>query len=701
MLLTSISLGALIAYAHAAERPLSPRDAGSLQLSTNVLTLRKSSLTPGSSAALQNHLASNGTAPLITTAYGSGYAATVTFEGTDLLLLVDTGSSDTWIASKDFNCVNRRGIEFSQSYCSFGPLFIGTFAAGPIPDQNFNVSYGSGEFVVGETGLMNISIAGIAIAQQEIALIDSAYWLGDNTTTGIVGLAYEALTSSYKGDDPTQDNPDSDLVEYSPIVQTALDRSLFSVFSMALERGNDTVGGYLALGGLPPVDFNHTFVSATVEMTNLATVGRAGVAYSYYTIRPNGFSLSGGLLDRLRLPFWKAFSATTFPVIVDSGTTLNYLPYSLAQRINALYDPPARFNSYVGVFETECDAKAPDLSVRINGTDFVMNKLDLIITTEAGQDPDTGLCITAIQPSNGPYILGDVFLKNVVAVFDVGDTLIIHDVNAAATEQFIKELGNVTAARDVREVAEKSEIIVTALPEPQHVRQVFQKILEPATLLESPAVKQKRLFIDTSTIDPDTSAEVAESARSSGLGDFIDAPMSGGVVGASAGTLTFMIGAPDELVGRAENVLKLMGRRVVHLGPQTSGLKGKLANNYLLALNNVATCEAMNMGVKWGLDPKKLADMINTATGKCWPSEINNPVPGVIENSPASRGYDGGFGTSLMLKDLKLALLAATKADVVPQLGAYAKEIYTAVEADEKCKGKDFSVVYRYIGGRE
>lgn len=181
----------------------------------------------------------------------------------------------------------------------------------------------------------------------------------------------------------------------------------------------------------------------------------------------------------------------------------------------------------------------------------------------------------------------------------------------------------------------------------------------------------------------------------------MDAPMSGGVVGATAGTLTFMLGAPDNLVDRVEGVLKLIGKRVVHLGPQTSGLKGKLANNYLLALNNVATCEAMNMGVQWGLDPKKLADMINTATGKCWPSEVNNPVPGVIETAPASRDYQGGFGTALMLKDLKLALLAASDAGIVPQLGAHAKDIYTAVQADERCKNKDFSVVYRYIGGKE
>ena len=226
-------------------------------------------------------------------------------------------------------------------------------------------------------------------------------------------------------------------------------------------------------------------------------------------------------------------------------------------------------------------------------------------------------------------------------------------------------------------------------------------MLKPSTLRTEAPNTQERLFIDCSTIDPKSSAEVANATHSSGGGKFIDAPMSGGVVGAAAGKLTFMIGAPPELVDRATEILSLMGKRVVHLGPQTSGLKGKLANNYLLALNNIATCEAMNMGIKWGLDAVTLADMINSATGKCWPSEANNPVPGVVEGAPAGKDYVGGFGTALMLKDLNLAITTCAQADVVPRLGVYAKEIYAAVEGDEKCKGRDFSVVYRYLGGQE
>lgn len=173
--------------------------------------------------------------------------------------------------------------------------------------------------------------------------------------------------------------------------------------------------------------------------------------------------------------------------------------------------------------------------------------------------------------------------------------------------------------------------------------------------------------------------------------------MSGGVVGATAGTLTFMLGAPDALVSRVESVLQMMGKKTLHCGVQGAGLSGKLANNYLLAINNIATAEAMNLGIKWGLDPKTLGNLINISTGKCWPSEINNPVQGVVEGAPASRNYDGGFGLSLMKKDLSLAILAAAEVGARLELGDRAGEVYAAAEQQDDCKGKDFSVVYKYI----
>ena len=135
------------------------------------------------------------------------------------------------------------------------------------------------------------------------------------------------------------------------------------------------------------------------------------------------------------------------------------------------------------------------------------------------------------------------------------------------------------------------------------------------------------------------------------------------------------------------------------MGPQGTGLSGKLANNYALAINNIGAAEAMNLGIRWGIEPKALADLLNSATGRSWPTEINNPVPGVQENSPSSRDYDGGFGVQLMRKDLKLAVTAAREAGAELMLAQKATEVYEG--AAEKFKGKDFSVVYRYIGGKE
>lgn len=239
--------------------------------------------------------------------------------------------------------------------------------------------------------------------------------------------------------------------------------------------------------------------------------------------------------------------------------------------------------------------------------------------------------------------------------------------------------------------------IITALPEPQHVKSVFDTIL--ASSLPKPPTESSRLFIDCSTIDPATSRDVAKSVKDKTGDDFVDAPMSGGVVGASAGTLTFMVGADKELISRIEPILLLMGKKVWHMGIQGTGLSGKLANNYALAINNIAAAEAFNLGIRWGIDAKALADLLNSATGKSWPSEVNPPVPGVKEGSPSSKDYAGGFGVSLMNKDLRLAMKAAKEADAKLVLADVAKSVYDATEKDHK--GKDFSVVYRWLGGKE
>lgn len=173
--------------------------------------------------------------------------------------------------------------------------------------------------------------------------------------------------------------------------------------------------------------------------------------------------------------------------------------------------------------------------------------------------------------------------------------------------------------------------------------------------------------------------------------------MSGGVVGARAGTLSFMVGGSEASFAAALPTLQTMGRKIIHCGEQGTGLSAKLANNYLLAINNLATAEAMNFGIRAGLRPSTLAEIINGATGRNWACEVNNPVPGVVAAAPASRDYKGGFATGLMNKDLTLAIAAArgVQADL-PLAGVVAK-LYGALTADPEYAGLDFSVIYKYL----
>ncbi|KAI6778482.1 3-hydroxyisobutyrate dehydrogenase-like protein [Emericellopsis cladophorae] len=297
--------------------------------------------------------------------------------------------------------------------------------------------------------------------------------------------------------------------------------------------------------------------------------------------------------------------------------------------------------------------------------------------------------------------MGYQMAKNLQSKLQPGDRISIFDVNPQSMQGLEAEMkaasqgAAVELAASAFDASKDADTVVTCLPEPQHVKGVFDSILVASLPTKD------RVFIDCSTIDPSTSHEVAKAVSAAGQGQFVDAPMSGGVVGATAGTLTFMLGAAEKLIPRVESTLLHMGRKVLHCGEQGAGLSAKLANNYLLALNNIATAEAMNLGMKWGLDPKKLAGVINVSTGRCWPSEINNPVKGVVETAPAGRDYRGGFGISLMKKDLRLAMVAAKEAGAEMKLADKAFEVYEDAEKKEECAGRDFSVVYRYLGGKE
>lgn len=230
------------------------------------------------------------------------------------------------------------------------------------------------------------------------------------------------------------------------------------------------------------------------------------------------------------------------------------------------------------------------------------------------------------------------------------------------------------------------------------MKSVFHDILGSSLPLSA----SERIFIDCSTIDPSSSREVANTVHSKSQGHFFDAPMSGGVVGARAATLTFMLGASpssSHLLERASTILQFMGSKVLHMGDQGMGLSGKLANNYLLALNNISTAEAMNLGLRWGLNPVKLGQLINCSSGRCWSSEINNPVAGISPGAPAANDFEGGFGVGLMQKDLRLAMEEAGRVGAKLEMADKAAEVYDKVAA--RYPSKDHAVVYRWLGETE
>ncbi|KAL9633183.1 MAG: hypothetical protein Q9164_004855 [Protoblastenia rupestris] len=299
--------------------------------------------------------------------------------------------------------------------------------------------------------------------------------------------------------------------------------------------------------------------------------------------------------------------------------------------------------------------------------------------------------------------------KNLRAKLPPNDTLYIYDKNKEATSKFLQEVGIAAGSAGAGERGMNIEIALCArdvaenLPEPSHVKTVFHMMLHPPlpSITFSEPNTNERLFIDCSTIDPTSSREIANAVHSSASGRFVDAPVSGGVMGAKAGTLTFMFGAHTKHGGlikyRVRPLLEMMGTKVLHLGGQGAGLSAKLANNYLLAISNIATAEAMNLGQRCGLDPKILGELINGSSGRCWSSEVNNPVAGVTPGAPAEREYEGGFGVGLMKKDLGLAMEEAERVNARTDLGEKAAQIYDAVNAAEP--GKDFSVVYKWLGG--
>ncbi|KAL8704716.1 MAG: hypothetical protein Q9201_002140 [Fulgogasparrea decipioides] len=332
------------------------------------------------------------------------YFTNITFGTESFEAVVDTGSSDTWLAQKGFRCADvQTRVPLPEDQCHFGNLYTSSPTFKQIPGQNFNIRYGDGEALTGIVGTEDVTLAGITVKNQEIALINYAAWKGDNSSSGVIGLAFPGITSAFNGSDPAFDTA-ADELDYSPLFTSMYtQRRVAPVFSLAINRGEES-GGLLALGGLPPVKHDEYFASTPIEQSVARPGNAAKPEYQYYTISVQGIKY-GNTSEKAELR-----------ADVDSGTSLVFLPSKTASRINRLFDPPGRYDASTGEYAVDCKAKAPRFGILIGGHTFFVNRRDLIIKTQ------TGGCITGITNSilGRPAVLGDVFLKNVLAVFDVG-----------------------------------------------------------------------------------------------------------------------------------------------------------------------------------------------------------------------------------------------------------------------------------------
>lgn len=257
-----------------------------------------------------------------------------------------------------------------------------------------------------------------------------------------------------------------------------------------------------------------------------------------------------------------------------------------------------------------------------------------------------------------------------------------------------------TAARDAgahgagtaAETAAGADFVVTALPAARHVRAVLGG--ENGLLA---ATEPGAVVVDCSTIDPDTARAMAAEATERGA-RYLDSPMSGGVGGAAAGTLTFMVGGEAEAFERAKPVLETMGKNIFHAGDSGAGCAAKICNNMLLAISMIGVSEAFSLAEKLGLEAQKLYDISSTATGRCWSLNDYCPAPGPVPTAPSNRDYQPGFAAALMLKDLRLAMEAAQSSGAATPLGAHATQIYALMDVAGAAE-LDFSGVIKLLKG--
>jgi 3-hydroxyisobutyrate dehydrogenase len=283
--------------------------------------------------------------------------------------------------------------------------------------------------------------------------------------------------------------------------------------------------------------------------------------------------------------------------------------------------------------------------------------------------------------------LGNMGKPMAVNLMKAGFELRCYDASEAARAAS-REAG-LTVAASAQEAVKGAEALITMLPDGASAREVWETALD--------GLMPRALAIDCSTIDLESARVLHRLAANKGL-RAIDAPVSGGVGGATGATLTFMCGGEEEAHDAAGPFLAAMGKKIVRCGPAGSGQAAKICNNMVLGISMIGVCEAFALADRMGLDRKAMFDVVSTSSGSCWSINTYCPVPGVGPHTPADNGYEPGFAASLMLKDLRLAREAAKSTGAQTPLGSHAAEIYEAFVAEGN-GGKDFSAVILALGG--
>ena len=264
-----------------------------------------------------------------------------------------------------------------------------------------------------------------------------------------------------------------------------------------------------------------------------------------------------------------------------------------------------------------------------------------------------------------------------------------HDVRGFDVSGTVPE--GIAAAASAADVARGADVVITMLPNGQILRTVAAEVI--------PAMRPGAVLCDCSTVDVDSARAVAADAAAARLGA-LDAPVSGGIGGAAAGTLTFMVGGPDDAFETVRPLFEVMGQKAVHCGAAGAGQAAKICNNMILGATMIATCEAFALADKLGLDRARMFDVVSTSSGYSWSLNAYCPAPGVGPSSPADNGYKPGFAAELMLKDLCLSQQAAEAVDADTPMGQLATQLYTRFVEDEDGRGRDFSAMLPRLAAR-